>query len=108
MESGQTTLRNVNLIRNRALVAGGGCYINHDAQVAFEGGRVEQNTSDDGGGGIINFGRLQLTGTTITRNTAAQEGGGIFNLLEGTVTFLGAHVNNNAPDNCKGTTSCPP
>jgi CSLREA domain-containing protein len=102
---GQTTLRNVTLSTNRA-EQGGGCEIGQHL-VQFEGGLVERNTATEGaGGGLLNRGQLRLTGTTIARNTATTEGGGIWN--DGTVTFTGAHVNNNTPNNCVGTTSCPP
>jgi CSLREA domain-containing protein len=109
LDNAQARFRNVTLSENQAL-QGAGCHFggtgNH---VQFEGGRVERNTAEGGGGGLVNEtdSQLRLTGTTITRNTAANAGG-VSNSAPGTVTFNGAHVNNNTPNNCVGTPTCPP
>ena len=56
-------------------------------------GMTIQNGLADYGGGIFNYGRVTITGSTISGNTATTGGAGIFN--EGIATIIGSTISGN-------------
>jgi uncharacterized repeat protein (TIGR01451 family) len=73
---------------------------NKDAPVTLIGTSVNDNVSDEEGGGIFNKrGALHLRDSTVSGNEAGREGGGIFNeSKESPLTVTDSTVSNNSSD----------
>ena len=71
----------------------GGIYNYSGSTVNISGGTISGNTSNAGGGGVVNYGTASLTGGTIHNNTATTRGGGIWN--GGTLTLGAATIRGN-------------
>lgn len=100
------------LILNTSVVtlnrAGDGGGIFNRGTATLTNSEVTLNTAERDGGGINNVdtGVLIFTDSRVTDNTAEEDGGGIHDT--GTVSFLGSScLENNQPDNCVGTDTCP-
>lgn len=78
VDAGTTlTLRNV-IVRNGHSTFGGGGGISNFGTVDLFNSSIFNNSTDRSGGGISSFGVLSLTDSSISSNSAAFEGGGIF------------------------------
>ncbi len=86
---------------------GGGMYVSGGGLVTLSNGSVSNNTGSLGGGGIANFGRVAVYGSTLTGNSGAN-GGAIYNggspfsvtnstIAGNTATTAGGGVYSNAP-----------
>ena len=93
---------------NKLAISGGGgsrvFQVDAGAQVTLSGLTIENGSgtfdpslsdpNDGKGGGILNFGTLSLSGSTVTQN-AATYGGGIFNDTAGILTVLNSSGTHN-------------
>ncbi len=71
---------------------GGGIYNYRGSSVGISGGVISGNTSNAGGGGLVNYGEAFISGCTIHNNQATTRGGAIWTsgeLYLGTATILG-------------------
>ena len=78
-----------------------------DGNLTITGGTITGNTSNAGGGGVVNYATATITGGNIYNNTATTRGGGIWNSgsleLNGssaTVKVIGNHGTNYAGGIC--------
>jgi len=69
-----------------------------DGTLTISGGTITGNTSNAGGGGVVNYATASITGGSIYNNTATTRGGGVWN--GGTLTLDG----NSATVNITGNT----
>ena len=60
------------------LTGGGGIRVTAGSQLVLVDSTIEGNTSADMGGGIANYGSMNISGSTIAANHAADTGGGVF------------------------------
>ena len=91
LQAGTATLTDVTITDNSSKDAGG-IYVNSGATLNLggdSGSFISSNTSSEhGGGGIVNYGTVNLSGTVdISGNTCHTNGGGIWN--NGTLTMEG-------------------
>ena len=96
--SGDLTI-NGGIIRNNTALYGGAIYNNNGWTTTINGGTIQNNSaagdvySNDGiGGGIVNFGILNVYGGTIQGNSSSREGGGIWLSDEGSIFMKGNPV----------------
>jgi CSLREA domain-containing protein len=90
------TLTGIILTDNDADLAGGGLYNSSDGAVSISGGEISGNTSDNGGG-ISNYGALNIADhATLTNNNTQISGGGIANGGNGTVNLTDSFLSNNS------------
>ena len=75
----------------------GGIYNYSGSTVNISGGTISGNTSNAGGGGVVNYGTANITDGTIYNNTATTRGGGIWN--GGTLTLDGSSTTINITGN---------
>ena len=68
-----------------------------DGTLTISGGTITGNTSNAGGGGVVNYATASITGGTIYNNTATTRGGGIWN--GGTLTLDGTSATVNITGN---------
>ena len=71
---------------------GGGIYNYRGSSVGISGGVISGNTSNAGGGGLVNYGEAFISGCTIHNNQATTRGGAIWTsgeLYLGTATIVG-------------------
>jgi len=74
----------------------GGIYNAAKGQLNISGGTISGNTSNAGGGGVVNYGTASITGGTIHNNHATTRGGGIWS--SGTLTMENANIVGNRAD----------
>ena len=74
----------------------GGIYNYTGSSISITGGAISGNTSNAGGGGVVNYGTANISGGTIHNNHATTRGGGIWN--GGTLTVGAATVSGNRAD----------
>ena len=89
--NGSTGVLNGTVISGNSSPEGGGLNVEQTANITFYDPVITDNTSTVfGGGGITNYGTLDIDGLTVTGNTCPTEGGGIWNngtlKMKGTVT----------------------
>jgi hypothetical protein len=88
--SGATTLNRTDVTHN----AGHGGIYSANAPLTINGGSVSDNVeSSGGGGGLVAFDQLTVTGTTFARNSSALVGGGVF--VGGSATLTGVKITDN-------------
>ena len=68
----------------------GGIFNDAGGILIISGGTISGNTSNAGGGGVVNYGTLTITGGIIHNNTATTRGGGIWN--NSTLSITGATI----------------
>ena len=73
---------------------------NFNAVVTLSGMKIQNGGNCYYGGGILNLGKLSVTGCTISGNTARENGGGILN--QGTATISSSTITGNAASNGGG------
>jgi hypothetical protein len=88
---------------NVAAQDGGGIYNRNEGvpQPAVIDSTLIAGNTGQIGGGIRNFGPLEIYGSQVISNAATGLGGGIFN-LGGTIRLFSSNVTGNTPDNCGG------
>ena len=93
---GKLTMKNKAVTEFCDATDGGAIYVAEKAEANLEDCTIEQNDAM-AGGGIFNYGTINLTGVTITTNTA-KNGAGIFNGYSGRAELdtVGINLNNNA------------
>ena len=98
--AGTLTIHGSTILANSARVAGGGILNSVDGTMTMTGSVVTGNIADSGlfgaGGGIANFGDLEISGSTISNNTAATLGGGIQNVEFATLTIVQSTIAGNS------------
>jgi filamentous hemagglutinin family protein len=97
-EFGTTNISNSNVDSNVATQVGGGIYNLTNRPLTITNSNIRNNGRNSSGtivtefgGGILNDGTLNISGSTITGNAVTVAGGGIFNQSSGTMT-----INNNS------------
>ena len=73
---------------NTATYNGGGIFNDNNCTVNMTDGRITGNYAPTGGG-INNYGTMNISGGTIISNTASGKGGGIYNGADGTLKISG-------------------
>ena len=58
---------------------GNGVCVGSNATLNMTSGSIKGNTSNTGGGGVLNYGTFNMSGGTISDNTAPNYGGGVYN-----------------------------
>ncbi|MFN8422951.1 MAG: choice-of-anchor Q domain-containing protein [Anaerolineae bacterium] len=83
-QSGALTLSRSTIMGNTAGLNGGGIYVANDdpndtigAEVAVDRSTFSGNKAQEGGGAYLDFGRLEITDSTIAMNDAVFEGAGV-------------------------------
>ena len=95
------TLDGGKIQENTAKRSGGGVYAGRNSQVTMKSGEISGNQSTEGyGGGIMNYGTVNIDGGTITNNTSSENGGGIFN--QGIVLMTDGTISGNTSTNGSG------
>lgn len=74
----------------------GGIYNAEGGTMNITGGTISGNTSNAGGGGVVNYGTATISGATIHNNHATTRGGGIWN--GGTLTLADVTIIDNRAD----------
>jgi hypothetical protein len=69
--------------------------VTNPASVTFSGLTISNGSTPDVGGGILNYGTLTVTSSTLSGNSAVGGGGGIFN-SQGTVTVTNSTISGNS------------
>ncbi len=88
------TIRNCNIINNRANDNGGGIFLNN-ADATFFNCTIDGNfTVDDGGGVYLVNAEAAFTNCIINNNSNDEEGGGVY-ISGGTPTFTNSNITNN-------------
>jgi hypothetical protein len=89
------TLKNF-LLTNGHSGSGGAFYVDEGKTLHVSNCQVSGNTSDSFGGGIANFGTVNLINSTVSGNTSYETGGGIEN--SGTLILSGSTVTGNTAE----------
>ena len=88
---------------SRVFLVGSGADVAID-RITITGGRAEGSTPDNiqsQGGGILSYGNLTLTNSTVSGNTATNASGGIYNVF-GALTITNSTVSANTSTNSSG------
>lgn len=76
--------------------AGAGINVSTNGKLTMSGGKIQNNTSAETGGGICNLGTLEISGGEISGNTTKYSGGGIYNSAQGKgTTITGGTISGN-------------
>jgi fibronectin-binding autotransporter adhesin len=103
VDSGVTASISGLTIANGNAPSGGGIDNSANANLTISDCLITSNDATDndgGGGGIVNFGTLNLGDTTLTNNNASNSGGGVDN--EGSATLTNCTVSGNTGGNSGG------
>jgi fibronectin-binding autotransporter adhesin len=102
LNDGRLTIRNTDLVGNRAVVVGG--IYNGTGTLTFRGGTLSYNQAISRGGGIYNAnGRVAVRGSTLSDNRAPSGGGAaIYNAVFGSVAVKDSKFVDNATDDILG------
>lgn len=83
--------------------AGAGINVSTNGKLTMSGGKIQNNTSAETGGGICNLGTLEISGGEISGNTTKYSGGGIYNSAQGKgTTITGGTISGNAAETYGG------
>ena len=99
-EFGNLELKAGTISGNTSSSAGGGVYVNYNANFTMSGGVINGNTTNSNGGGVfvntLNYdgGTFSMTGGTISGNTSVS-GGGVFVSGYGDFTISNGNISNN-------------
>ena len=107
--NGSTGVMNGTVVSGNSALEGGGLNVEQTANIVFYDAVITDNTSSMyGGGGITNYGTLDIDGITITGNYSKTDGSGIWN--SGTLKMKGdVTVKDNKHDDIylvKGKVTC--
>jgi predicted outer membrane repeat protein len=98
VDSGTLTINDSSVDQNQATSSGGGIYINTPGDVTLNNTDVTRNDSTGSGaigGGITNYGSLEMHGGRIALNSAASSGGGLWMYPFSTADIYDASINDN-------------
>ncbi|MEM9775672.1 MAG: choice-of-anchor Q domain-containing protein, partial [Chloroflexota bacterium] len=79
-KNGTLTLVNTDIEDHNAFI-GGGLYVDFSSNVSIQGGNISDNSAGHSGGGIINYGTLDIDSVSFDNNFGNNGGGAIFNHL---------------------------
>ena len=83
--------------------AGAGINVSTNGKLTMSGGKIQNNTSAETGGGICNLGTLEISGGEISGNTTKYSGGGIYNSAQGKgTTITGGIISGNTAETYGG------
>ena len=83
--------------------AGAGINVSTNGKLTMSGGKIQNNTSAETGGGICNLGTLEISGGKISGNTTKYSGGGIYNSAQGKgTTITGGTISGNTAETYGG------
>ena len=83
--------------------AGAGINVSTNGKLTMSGGKIQNNTSAETGGGICNLGTLEISGGEISGNTTKYSGGGIYNSAQGKgSTITGGTISGNTAETYGG------
>ena len=83
--------------------AGAGINVSTNGKLTMSGGKIQNNTSAETGGGICNLGTLEISGGEISGNTTKYSGGGIYNSAQGKgTTISGGTISGNTAETYGG------
>lgn len=83
--------------------AGAGINVYTNGKLTMSGGKIQNNTSAETGGGICNLGTLEISGGEISGNTTKYSGGGIYNSAQGKgTTITGGTISGNTAETYGG------
>lgn len=83
--------------------AGAGINVSTNGKLTMSGGKIQNNTSAETGGGICNLGTLKISGGEISGNTTKYSGGGIYNSAQGKgTTITGGTISGNTAETYGG------
>lgn len=83
--------------------AGAGINVSTNGKLTMSGGKIQNNTSAETGGGICNLGTLEISGGEISGNTTKYSGGGIYNFAQGKgTTITGGTISGNTAETYGG------
>lgn len=83
--------------------AGAGINVSTNGKLTMSGGKIQNNTSAETGGGICNLGTLEISGGEISGNTTKYSGGGIYNSAQGKgTTITGGTISGNKAETYGG------
>lgn len=83
--------------------AGAGINVYTNGKFTMSGGKIQNNTSAETGGGICNLGTLEISGGEISGNTTKYSGGGIYNSAQGKgTTITGGTMSGNTAETYGG------
>lgn len=83
--------------------AGAGINVSTNGKLTMSGGKIQNNTSAESGGGICNLGTLEISGGEISGNTTKYSGGGIYNSAQGKgTTITGGTISGNTAETYGG------
>lgn len=83
--------------------AGAGINVSTNGKLTMSGGKIQNNTSVETGGGICNLGTLEISGGEISGNTTKYSGGGIYNSAQGKgTTITGGTISGNTAETYGG------
>lgn len=83
--------------------AGAGINVSTNGKLTMSGGKIQNNTSAETGGGICNLGTLEISGGEISGNTTKYSGGGIYNSAQGKGTAItGGTISGNTAETYGG------
>lgn len=83
--------------------AGAGINVSTNGELTMSGGKIQNNTSAETGGGICNLGTLEISGGEISGNTTKYSGGGIYNSAQGKgTTISGGTISGNTAETYGG------
>lgn len=83
--------------------AGAGINVSTNGKLTMFGGKIQNNTSAETGGGICNLGTLEISGGEISGNTTKYNGGGIYNSAQGKgTTITGGTISGNTAETYGG------
>ncbi len=74
---------------------GGGVYVNENCTFTMTGGTISENTAPRGGGGVYNKGTFTMIDGTISKNTSSERNGGGVEGSGGTITMEGGRISEN-------------
>jgi len=98
VDGGTLTINDSSIDQNQAISSGGGIYINTPGDVTLNNTDVTSNHSTGSGaigGGITNYGSLEMHGGQIGLNSAASSGGGLWMDPFSTADIYDASINDN-------------
>lgn len=83
--------------------AGAGINVSTNGKLTMSGGKIQNNTSAETGGGICNLGTLEISSGEISGNTTKYSGGGIYNSAQGKgTTITGGTISGNTAETYGG------
>jgi hypothetical protein len=93
-------IQNCLIKKNKALTDGGGIYNGTNSSVMIVDTTINENSTRQNGGGILNLGTLEIISSLITHNKAGTNGGGVY--TNSKFVKLLTKIKSNKPSNITG------